>query len=265
MNWNNGKKWVTAALAVLIGFNLVACGGGGGGDDDDDGGSNDGSAAIAPESIGGNEFTFYSGTLGTRTVAFNTDNATWSEVRDGATVTGSYQYIRASTPNGAQIVLNDQGQDQAIILNFNSQNTGAFAFRDQRDNGTFEMRASNNGEGNEIPPNGGLAASSLAGKTMYGTRTYTSTGPVGQTHTYTFSVNTFHDSDPPEESDGSYLYTPNGNDATLDLSYHSPAGFNGDKHALNMTFHTETAGVFDSTYTRRDGTVIQINGTFRIE
>ena len=267
MKWMNARKWSTAALVVLMGLNIVGCGsGGGGGDDDDSGGNNSGAAA--PAAIGGNEVTLYSGALGTRAITFNGDNSTWSENRDGATVTGTYQYSRGSSPNDAQVVLNDQGEEQAILLNFNSRTTGAFAFRDQRDNGTFEVRPIGGGNeppGNVPPPSGGLAVSSLAGRTMYGTRTYTSTGPVGQTHTYTFSVNTFHDSDPPEESDGSYLYTANGNDATLQLDYYSPAFFNGDKHALNMSFHTEDAGVFESTYTRRDGTVIQINGTFRIE
>ena len=267
MKWMNASKWGTAVLVVLMGLNIVGCGGGGGGGDDDDNGGGGGDVS-APSAIGGNEVTFYSGSLGTRAITFNPDNSTWSENRNGATVTGNYQYSRGGSGNNALLVINDQGQEQAVMLNFNSENSGAFAYRDQRDNGTFEMRRTDGGD-NEPPPisggGGGLAVPSLAGRTMYGTRTYTSTGPVGQTHVYTFSVNTFHDSDPPEESDGSYIYTPSGNNATLQLDYHSPAGFNGDKHALTMSFHTESAGAFESTYTRRDGTVITINGTFRIE
>jgi hypothetical protein len=180
---------------------------------------------------------------------------------------GSYQYRTVQNGGSGELILNEDGQESRLILTYNSQSTGSFVRTDQAASGTFEMQPINPdpGGGNEPPPNDGLAPSSLAGRTMYGTRTFTSTGPVGQTHVYTFSLNTFHDSDPPEESDGEYVYTPSGNDATLTLNYHSPASFSGDKHALNMTFHTATAGAFESVYTRRDGTVIRINGTFTIE
>src|SRR5687768_13116926 len=80
----------------------------------------------------------------------------------------------------------------------------------------------------------GFTPNSLAGRRMLGTRTFTSTGPVGQTHTYTFSATRFHDSDPPEEADGNYVYNPGNNTAVLDLDYTSPAGFANDSHNLTM-------------------------------
>src|SRR5690606_19505030 len=64
--------------------------------------------------------------------------------------------------------------------------------------------------GEDPPPQTGLAPASLAGKVMLGTRTSADNGGQGQTHVYTFTQPTFHDSDPPEESDGNYTYTPSG-------------------------------------------------------
>jgi hypothetical protein len=100
---------------------------------------------------------------------------------------------------------------------------------------------------------------------MLGTRTYTSTGPVGQTHKYTFNATRFHDSDPPEESDGNYTYVAGNSSASLDLRYTSPSGFVGDHHQLQMQFNEKDRGNFQSTYQRGDGTVITINGTFVIQ
>ncbi|MGV3771920.1 MAG: hypothetical protein ACO1QB_03400 [Verrucomicrobiales bacterium] len=112
---------------------------------------------------------------------------------------------------------------------------------------------------------GTTGGESLSGLTMRATRTYTSTGPVGQTHTYTFSGSTFHDSDPPEESDGDYTYITTGvNSATLQLRYSSPEEFAGDLHDMNMQFTTPQDGTFTSTYQRHDGTNIEINGTFTL-
>ena len=171
--------------------------------------------------------------------------------------------------SNADLYLTEEAVESRIALTFNSVNSGAYVDATTQANGTFELQPiapnPDPDPGNEPPPNDGLAPSSLSGKTMYGTRTFTSTGPVGQTHVYTFTINTFHDSDPPEESDGSYLYQPSGNEASLNLNYYAPASFNGDKHELQMTFHTSDAGVFQSLYTRRDGTVIRINGTFTLE
>ncbi len=111
----------------------------------------------------------------------------------------------------------------------------------------------------------GFAPVSIAGRTMFGTRVTTSTGTSGQTHTYTFSSNTFHDSDSPEESGGTYTYTAGSSSATLHLVYTGPADFVGDRHDLNMTFLTKDHGNFDSTYTRGDNTTITITGTFEFD
>lgn len=252
-------------MTVLIGMNLAGCGGGGGGDDDDDSpsGSN-----FAPEAIAGNNVTFFAGNEGTRTITFN-DASAWAETRDDTEASGTYSYGRMGDAGTAELLLNEEGAETRIILTFNSASSGSFVNMTEDRQGTFEINPINPnpdpGGGNEPPANDGLAPSTLADRTMYGTRTFTSTGPVGQTHVYTFSLNTFHDSDPPEESDGVYLYEPNGDEAQLTLDYRSPAFFDGDKHEMRMTFHTENAGVFESLYTRRDGTVIRINGTFTID
>lgn len=266
MNLFKLNRWGAALAAVLMGFNLVGCGGGGGG------GSSDSASQTPvppPQTIGGNRIVFHSGSADARAVTLNNDNASWSEDRDGSTVSGTYRYSILPNTSSAELFLTEEAAESRIVLTFNSQTTGSYVDTDKEANGTFELQPitpdPGTDPGNEPPPNDGLAPSSLAGKTMYGTRTFTSTGPVGQTHVYTFTLNTFHDSDPPEESDGAYLYQPSGNTASLMLNYYSPAGFNGDSHELQMTFHTADAGVFQSLYTRRDGTVIRINGTFTLE
>ena len=97
---------------------------------------------------------------------------------------------------------------------------------------------------------------------MIATRTFTSTGPTGQTHTYTFASGTFHDSDPPEEADGNFSYSANNSAATLTLNYTAPTDFIGDRHEITLTFSSKDRGGFQSTYTRGDGTEIVINGDF---
>jgi len=111
----------------------------------------------------------------------------------------------------------------------------------------------------------GNAPVSIAGRTMLGTRTFTSTGPNGQTHTYTFGNGTFHDEDGPEQADGNFVYTANNSQATLTLNYTSPADFQGDQHVMTMNFTQKDRGQFQSTYTRGDGTQITINGDFNFE
>jgi len=111
----------------------------------------------------------------------------------------------------------------------------------------------------------GFAPVSLNGRTMFGTRTFTSTGTSGQTHTYTFTATTFHDSDAPEESGGTYTFSASNSHATLELSYNTPTSFKGDHHSLTMTFNAKDQGTFESTYSRGDGTQIVINGTFEIQ
>jgi hypothetical protein len=135
------------------------------------------------------------------------------------------------------------------------------------DNTTVGSGSTTDGSGSTtgVTPSGaynGFAPVSIAGRTMEGTRTFTSTGPSGQTHIYTFNTGTFHDSDPPEESGGNYTYTAGNSTATLDLQYNTPAVFVGDRHQLTLTFTAKDSGNFQSTYTRGDGTTIVINGTF---
>ncbi len=111
----------------------------------------------------------------------------------------------------------------------------------------------------------GFVPTSIAGRTMLGTRTFTSTGPSGQTHIYTFGNGNFHDSDSPEEADGTYQYSPGNGSATLNLVYTGPEDFVGDTHNMTLSFTSKDRGNFDSTYTRGDGTTITINGTFQFE
>jgi hypothetical protein len=266
MKFYNASRWGTAIAAVLMGFSLTGCGGGGGGGDS----SQPPTGAIqapAPDSVGGNTITMHSESAETRVLTFQPDNTTWTELRDGNTVSGTYRYQKITDQSTGEVILSDGSSETDLVLTFHTDNGGSFVYRDQGVNGTFELQPINsNPDPDPNPqPNDGMAPTSLNGKTMFGTRTFTSTGPVGQTHVYTFSGNSFHDSDPPEESDGSYTYSASGDQANLTLNYDRPKGFDGDKHELQMTFHTDTAGAFDSVYTRRDGTVIIIRGNFTLE
>lgn len=190
----------------------------------------------------------------------------WAEQRDGIPTGGTYQY--SANGNAAELVLTDSAGDSRLQLQFSSETAGSYRFVSEPIEGSFTLEPIPTGDdpGPVDPGDGsGGPPSSLEGRILYGTRTFTSTGPVGQTHVYTFTGSTFHDSDPPEESDGSYIYELSGARARLSLSYHAPRMFNGDRHEIEMRFQSGTTGTFESVYTRRDGTMIAINGTFRIE
>src|SRR5687768_15665393 len=104
MKVENASRWGTL-FAALLGVNLlVACGGGG---DGQAGPSNipPQNNTPAPETVGGNTYTFYFGVEGTRSVIFNDDNVTWVETRDGAPIVGTYRYNRIDNGNSADLVL----------------------------------------------------------------------------------------------------------------------------------------------------------------
>ena len=250
---------VAASLVLAV---FTGCGGGGGGGGNESAGANN--PATAPDNVAAQ--TLLLNGSATREIDFASSGNVWTEDRNGTIHGGTYEYH----PNGnaAELVLVESGVASTVRLAFASAESGAYTAAS--DQGTFRLQqAQNSPDQPENPDTPGdeqaLAPNSLDGAVMYGTRTYTSTGPVGQTHVYTFTGSSFHDSDPPEESDGSYIYEPAGNHATLTLNYYAPRVFNGDHHALEMSFNTASSGTFESVYTRRDGTTIQINGTFRME
>jgi hypothetical protein len=261
MKWFGGRFFAAVSVALLE-LILVGCGGGGG--DSGSGDSSGQSQISAPSNIAGQEIAL-NGTA-SREINFESTGNIWTEDRNGTVHGGTYQY----SPSGssAQLVLNESGAESTIRLTFTSPESGGYVA--EQEQGTFQLQSAQsnpNGGGSTSGGDGqqGPAPASLDGRTIYGTRTFTSTGPVGQTHTYTFSGDNFHDSDPPEETDGKFLYEPAGDHASLTLIYYSPKEFNGDRHELHFTFVSEGGGTFESVYTRRDGTIIQINGTFQLE
>jgi hypothetical protein len=209
----------------------------------------------------------------------------------GAVEQGSYEASRDG--NGWSVTLrNTSGGQQIFVMSFGSETGGTFVLkRDGEDDrfGPFTARAetipddegpvggtttapttTGPGTTTDGPPTpsdqyNGNAPVSIAGRTMYGTRRVTSTGPNGQTHTSTFGNGTFHDSDGPEQADGTFVYNADTSAATMTLDYNSPAEFEGDHHVLTMQFNQKDAGTFQSTYTRGDGTTITINGDFYFE
>jgi hypothetical protein len=260
MNWSGVCGAAIAAfLSVSI---LTGCGGGDGGGGGET--SSDAASNLAPSSVVGQVLTLNGPSA--REITFDPAGNTWREDQSGTFHGGTYEYTASG--NSAELNLFESGMSSGIRLTFSSENSGAYIAGQAQ--GTFQLRAAQDEPEEQNPspndPGSGVTApASLDGRTMHGTRTFTSTGPNGQTHVYTFAGSSFHDSDPPEESDGTYIYEPAGHRAVLTLLYASPRGFDGDKHRLEMTFVTETSGTFESVYTRRDGTTIQIDGTFQIE
>jgi hypothetical protein len=204
---------------------------------------------------------------------------------NGAVEQGTYQ-ANLDGNTWTATLLNTTGGQQVYAMTFGSENGGTFVLKREGEDdrfGPFTARGTAIPSGTVDPPPqptpggttgdpitpsteyNGNAPVSIAGRTMFGTRTFTSTGPTGQTHTYTFGNGTFHDSDAPEESDGTFVYNATRSHATLDLTYTGPASFEGDKHNLTLTFTQKDRGTFQSTYDRGDGTIITINGNFEFQ
>lgn len=250
-------------------FLFMGCGGGGGGDDSSDNTPpQNEQPSIAPSELAGAQMNMTEPMEGERQIVFS-DDGNWSNYSTRGEASGTYVYHRDG-PNTATLTLQGTNGTEVVSLTFSSPQNGVYTYTSGPPiSGGFTLEAAPDTEPPDPtpptqPPKTGLAPSSLAGKTMLGTRTATSTGPKGQTHVYTFTSRSFHDSDPPEESDGNYTYTPNGDRANLVLDYTRPKAFDGDHHDIQMTFISETKGTFTSVYTRKDGTVINIDGYFEL-
>ena len=276
---NTGMNWRAAVLAAGLSFTLFFTG---------CGGSGDGEGAVAPASLQGRSYNFSPNTGGQTAVSFTSDTAYTYQHETGAIEQGNYE--AAHDGNNWTVTLHSStGGVQTYQMAFANDSSGTFVLkRDGEDDrfGPFTARSTAIGSGDigdpptqpvpgsttdnnpPIVPStdyNGFAPVSIAGRTMQGTRTFTSTGPNGQTHTYTFGNGTFHDSDAPEESDGTFTYTAGRSSATLVLNYTAPASFAGDKHTLTMTFKAKDQGTFTSNYAKDDGTEITINGNFQFE
>ena len=263
-----------AAASLLL---FSACGGGGGGGDDDSNGNPPANNPPnnVPEDLADHALTLEVQDEDRRQIHFHS-GSTWTETSDGQQKQGTYSFLRQAGGASAMLTLHPSVATNAstsLSMNFQSTTDGTFTYTSGRTGqGTFQLvridDLPNEPEPPDNPPqqpNDGLAPASLDGRIMYGTRTFTSTGPVGQTHRYVFVGQTFEDTDPPEEAEGIYDWEPSGDTASLELDYLSPAGFQGDKHDIQMHFATANRGTFTSTYVRKDGTVITINGDFEFE
>jgi hypothetical protein len=273
---STGINWRAAVLAAGFSFTLFFTGCGGSGGD----------GAVAPASLQGRSYDFSPNTGGQTAVSFTSDTAYTFQHETGAIEQGSYEAQRDGN-NWTVKLLATTGGQQIYQMAFANDSSGTFVLkRDGEDDrfGPFNARSTAVGSGDigdpptqpgsttdnnpPITPSteyNGFAPVSIAGRTMEGTRTFTSTGPTGQTHTYTFGNGTFHDSDSPEESGGTFTYTAGRSSATLTLNYTSPASFAGDQHTWNMSFKAKDQGTFTSTYAKDDGTEITINGNFQFE
>ena len=273
---STGIKWRAVALAAGISFTLFFTGCGGGGDGD---------GTVAPESLEGRSYDFSPNTGGQTAVTFASSSSYTFMHESGAVDQGTYESARNGNTWTATLTSETGGQ-QVYTLNFGTASGGTFTLRREGEDdrfGPFSARGTavpvgnvgtTTGDPNPDPGStttpaptpsneyNGFAPVSIAGRVLAGTRTQTSTGPVGQTHTYTFGNGTFHDSDGDEQADGTYTYVAGNSTATLNLVYTAPQIFNGDKHDLTMTFNQKDRGRFTSTYTRADQTQITISGDF---
>jgi len=270
---NKSSVIVRGLCAGVITVWLMGCGGGGGG-----GNENPTPPQLAPETLAGKSITVAENNFPIRVWSF-TENLTWDEFSNGAlTRSGTYQYSKASST--ATLLLRDNLNTNETInvnLTFTSLTAGNYTYTTTPTHtsgaGTFSNFSttppppSGNPPGGDPGGNTGLAPTTISGRTMIGTRTQTSTGPAGQTHTYTFTGNTFTDVDNDERGTGFYTWAPNGNEANLVLNYTGSSGprdLRGDEHALAMTFTTTNRGTFRSSY-RSGNEVILINGTFEFQ
>ncbi|HUS34289.1 MAG TPA: hypothetical protein VM680_02945 [Verrucomicrobiae bacterium] len=277
---NTEKYFRVAAACAGLAFAMIFTGCGGGD-------SAGGGGQVAPESLQGRSYNFSPNTGGQTAVSFTSPTDYTFLHETGAVEQGNYEAARDGN-TWTTTLINTNGGQQVYTMTFGSENGGTFVLRREGEDdrfGPFSARDSaipsgdvepggtttaptTTGPGDgEVTPSDqytGNAPVSIAGRTMQGTRTFTSTGPNGQTHTYTFGNGTFHDEDGPEQADGTFVYNANKSHATLTLNYNSP-GFVGDKHDLTMNFTQKDRGTFQSTYTRGDGTTIIINGEFNFE
>jgi hypothetical protein len=274
---STGKNWRVAAIAAGLAFTAFFTGCGGGDDEGDVG-------IVAPGSLAARSYNFSPNTGGQTAVSFVSDNNYNFMHENGAIEQGSYEAVLngntwtvalTSTAGGKQIYnmnfLNGTGGNFTLHRSEEEERTGTFSARESvipsdpgpdpepTTTGPTTTGPTTTGPSEEYI---GFAPVSIAGREMQATRVFTSTGPNGQTHTYTFGNGTFHDSDPPEETDGVFTYNATNSRATLTLDYKSPREFFADKHQMTMVFQAKDRGTFESTYTRGDGTQIIINGTF---
>jgi hypothetical protein len=277
MNTENYFRVAVASAGLAVAMFFTGCGGG------DSGG---GGGQVAPEALQGRSYNFSPNTGGQTAVSFTSPTDYTFLHETGVVEQGNYEAARDGN-TWTTTLINTNGAQQVYTMTFASENGGAFVLKREGEDdrfGAFSARDSaipsgedpggstttsptTTGPGENPTPSNeytGNAPVSIAGRTMYGTRTFTSTGPNGQTHTYTFGNGTFHDEDGPEQADGTFVYNADKSHATMTLNYNSP-GFVGDKHELTMNFTQKDRGTFQSTYTRGDGTTIVINGEFNFE
>lgn len=267
-------KWAIITGTFAVSILLTGCGGG---DDGPPAPTNP-----APPSLTGRSYDLNQNDGGATAVSFNSASDYTFQHASGSVEAGNYNAAR-SGDTWTVTLQSDTGGQQIYLLDFDTRNNGSYTLQrvgEEDRHGAFSSRGTaipNGGDpstgstttGTPPPdPPGdytGDAPVAIGGRTMLGTRTFTSTGPSGQTHTYTFSGDRFHDSDPPEESDGRFTYSANNSAATLELVYTRPTTFVGDRHRLTLNFTQRDRGNFESVYTRGDGTTIVINGVFEFE
>jgi hypothetical protein len=262
------------ALLAALTLGLSGCGGGGGGGGS--GGGGGGGAPIGNLAPAAHDFTTRGANVRflpvepigstNRTLRFFAGTQ-FSETPGGA-ISGSYAY--SASANSATISLVTGSSAETYQLTFLTATGGDFSFRqtvaasgaviDGR--GTFadfKLEDGSGPGGNPGNPGGGNPAGGLDGRSMRLTRA------TGQTHTFTFTGTLFHDSDPPEEGDGTYSFARTGADADLRLHYLSssgPVNLAGDRYEIRLSYLSELNGTYNGTYTANDGAILPQSGTF---
>jgi hypothetical protein len=208
---------------------------------------------------GGASTTGDTGTTSGSTTTASTTGTTAGSTTNGSSTTGS---TTTSSTTGSTTTSSTTGATTT-----GATTTGSTTGTTTTGTTTTGSTTGSTTGGTTNPPIGynGFAPTSIAGRVMEGTRTFTSTGTSGQTHTYTFGNGSFHDSDSPEESDGTFVYHGGKSTATLNLTYTGPVTFAGDTQQWTLNFTAKDRGTFQSTYNRGDGTTITINGTFAFQ
>ena len=269
------------AMAVI----LTGC-------DDDD---NSGDGSPAPSTLRGRTYNLAdSGAGGTVTFDSGADN--YSLTREGTTETGSFQATRSGDVWTVITTDSTGTTTSTLTLTFTGSNTGTYTY-DRPDAEPSVVSGSFAGSGNGSTTSTGTSTSTgtdTGTSTSTGTDTGTSTstgtttgtgtvpapatltaiivrtetGGIGANSVYSVALSggptgtfTASNTDGEAVGSGTYVYTPNGNLASLRLNYSTA---NNDYDDMNLVF-TQPPGGQPNPYTGRqsvDGTIYDMTGTF---
>ncbi len=229
----------------------------------------DAASAVSPNSAAGAHILLNESSdpnVPLRLLRVSNDGQAWSELYNGETNAISSGAVVSFSHSAATAVLQltaqigDEQHAFDYLFRFETASSGTYV---------YDIDGSPGGAGTFTDFRDtrlGLAPPDFFRRLMTTTREKTSTGPAGQTHFFTFTLeNQFADSDDLENASGKYSYEPSGSTAVLRLKYSYPFVFQNESFEIHLNFTTTTEGTYHGTYLKNDGTVVEIDGGFLLE